>query len=124
MESNQIKQQTSNAVEGFTASNSILKHWQGHRKLTRQVIEIFPEDKLFNYSIGGMRPFSGMLKELIGIADSGIQDLFQPIPTPLAEVGHHSGKPFANSKWQPAKATALGNPIRKDQLQCATLTTL
>ncbi|WP_448635563.1 hypothetical protein [Pedobacter panaciterrae] len=42
----------------FINSNALLDHWQGHRRLTRRVIEAFPEDKLFNYSVGGMRPFA------------------------------------------------------------------
>lgn len=41
------------------------EHWQGHRRLTRRVIEAFPEDQLFNYSIGGMRTFSELAMELI-----------------------------------------------------------
>jgi len=43
-------------------------HWQGHRRLTRKVIEAFPEDKLFNYSIGGMRTFAVLAMELLGMA--------------------------------------------------------
>ena len=39
---------------------ALLDHWQGHRRVTRRVIEAFPEDALFNYSIGGMRPFAAM----------------------------------------------------------------
>lgn len=98
MENNLIKQQTNNAVEVFTTSDAILKHWQGHRKLTRQVIETFPDDKLFKYSIGGMRPFSEMINEIIDIADAGIQDLFKDEPTPIAQLNHHSGKLLANTK--------------------------
>jgi len=46
----------------------VLKHWQGHRRLTRRVIEAFPEDKLFTFSVGGMRPFGEMANEFIGMA--------------------------------------------------------
>jgi uncharacterized damage-inducible protein DinB len=46
----------------------ILEHWQGHRRLTRRVIEAFPEDKLFQYSSGGMRPFAEMAWEFIRMA--------------------------------------------------------
>lgn len=49
----------------------LLKHWQGHRNLTRRVIEAFPEDKLFNYSIGGMRPFAELAMEMINMAAPG-----------------------------------------------------
>lgn len=44
--------------------DALLAHWQGHRSLTRKVIEAFPDDKLFTYSIGGMRPFRNWYKNL------------------------------------------------------------
>lgn len=43
----------------------LLEDWQGHRRLTRRVIDAFPEDSLFSYSIGGMRPFSVLAMEMI-----------------------------------------------------------
>lgn len=46
----------------------LLERWQGHRRLTRRVIEKFPADKLFTFSIGGMRPFGEMALEFIGMA--------------------------------------------------------
>lgn len=55
--------------------DELLKHWQGHRRLTRKVIDAFPEDKLFNHTIGGMRSFSEMAMELIDIAVPGINGI-------------------------------------------------
>jgi hypothetical protein len=52
--------------------DELLEQWQGHRKLTRKVIEAFPEDKLFTYSIGGMRPFSALAMEIIRMTAPGI----------------------------------------------------
>ena len=49
-------------------SQQFLEHWQGHRALTRRVIEAFPEDQLFSYAVGGMRPFSALAMEFIGMA--------------------------------------------------------
>src|SRR5579864_9428969 len=49
-------------------ANDILEHWRGHRRLTRRVIEAFPEEKLFHYSSGGMRPFAEMAWEFIRMA--------------------------------------------------------
>lgn len=46
----------------------LLKYWQGHRALTRRVIDAFPENDLFNYSIGGMRTMSGYAMEFLGMA--------------------------------------------------------
>ncbi len=51
-------------VNVLTAED-VLKNWQGHRRVTRRTIEAFPEDKLFQFSVGGMRPFSEMAWEFI-----------------------------------------------------------
>ena len=52
----------------FIPAAALLEHWQGHRRLTRRVIEAFPADRLFSYSIGNMRPFGAMAMEMIGIS--------------------------------------------------------
>jgi uncharacterized damage-inducible protein DinB len=74
-------------------SAQLLKHWQAHRKLTRRVIEAFPEKEFFEYSIGGMRPFAGMVQELLGIAAPGIRQIVMGEAEELNE--HIEG---ANSK--------------------------
>lgn len=53
----------------------LLAHWQGHRALTRRVIEAFTEEELFSYSIGGMRPFGDLACELIAISVPGVKGL-------------------------------------------------
>ena len=58
---------TSSAMPIMT-SVQFLEHWQGNRALTRRVIDAFPEDKLFTYSVGGMRPFSTLAMEFIAMA--------------------------------------------------------
>lgn len=55
------------------SSDVLLQHWQGHRRLTRSVIEAFPEDKLFTYSIGGMRPFGELAMEMLHMGAPGIK---------------------------------------------------
>ncbi len=55
------------AVTVLTADD-VLKNWQGHRNVTRKTIEAFPEDQLFQFSLGGMRPFSEMAWEFIRMA--------------------------------------------------------
>jgi uncharacterized damage-inducible protein DinB len=55
------------AVSALSAED-VLKHWQGHRRLTRKVIEAFPDDMLFTFSVGGMRPFSELAYEFIKMA--------------------------------------------------------
>ncbi len=53
----------------------LLKHWQGHRTLTRRVIELFPEKDFFEFSIGGMRPFSKLVDELLAIAAPALKGI-------------------------------------------------
>lgn len=59
----------------FISTDAMLQHWQGHRNLTRRVIEAFPEDKLFTFSVGGMRPFAQLAMEMIDIAVPGVKSL-------------------------------------------------
>ncbi|TRZ43564.1 DinB family protein [Robertkochia solimangrovi] len=56
-------------------SEELLAHFQGHRNLTRRVIEKFPEEDFFNFTIGGMRPFSAMVLELLAIAGPGVREI-------------------------------------------------
>ncbi|MGC1240711.1 MAG: DinB family protein [Chryseosolibacter sp.] len=49
----------------FITPDAMLAHWQGHRRLTRKMIAAFPEDKLFTYSVGGMRPFAELAMEMV-----------------------------------------------------------
>lgn len=55
------------STPGVIPPQALLAHWQGHRKLTRRVIEAFPEDQLFTFSVGGMRPFGAIAMELISM---------------------------------------------------------
>ena len=66
---------TERRAASVITSQELLKHWQGHRKLTRKLIEAFPEKEFFEYSIGGMRPFAAMVKELLGIAVPGLREI-------------------------------------------------
>jgi hypothetical protein len=50
----------------------LIKHWQLHRNLTRKMIVAFPDDKLFSYSIGGMRPFAELVMEFLGMGVPGL----------------------------------------------------
>jgi len=51
----------------FITPDALLAQWQGHRRLTRRVIEAFPEDQLFTFSIGGMRSFGQLALEMLSI---------------------------------------------------------
>jgi uncharacterized damage-inducible protein DinB len=53
----------------FLTPEAALAHWQGHRRLTRRVIEAFPDDQLFSHAVGGMRPFGALALELLSMAE-------------------------------------------------------
>lgn len=52
------------AAPAALTTDMLLEHWQGHRGLTRRVIEAFPEKDLFEFSAGGMRPFAQLATEM------------------------------------------------------------
>jgi len=52
---------------GIITPEALLAHWQGHRRLTRRAIEAFPEEQLFSYSLGGMRPFGVLVQEFLSM---------------------------------------------------------
>ena len=78
-------------VTAVLTPEGLLEHWQGHRRLTRRLIAAFPEDKLFSHSIGGMRPFSQMAMELLGIASPGVYGLATGEWTTMQELLQHTG---------------------------------
>jgi len=45
---------TATEAVGILTASALLENWQGHRRLTRRVIDAFPEDKLFQFSLGGV----------------------------------------------------------------------
>ncbi len=50
-------------------SEQLLAHWLGHRRVTRRVIEAFPDDESFtSFSVGGMRPFNVLVNEFLSMA--------------------------------------------------------
>lgn len=95
------EQSTTAAPEIFTPE-SLLKHWQGHRKLTRKMIEAFPEDKLFTYSIGGMRPFSELVYEFLGMAEPGVSGIATGKWQQWAEASKVNTKKELLAQWDKA----------------------
>lgn len=66
---------TENKTGQVITPSQLLEHWQGHRRSTRKVIAVFPEKELFTHTIGGMRPFSAMVSELLAIAVPGLKEI-------------------------------------------------
>ena len=67
-------------------ATELLEHWQGHRRLTRKVIETFPEKEFFEYTIGGMRTASQLIEELLSIAVPGLRQI---VTGKMEEQAHH-----------------------------------
>ena len=66
---------TPTAEHPLLSTAQFLEHWRGHRALTRRVLEAFPEDQLFTFTAGGMRPFGVIAWELHGVADDTLRGL-------------------------------------------------
>ena len=85
------------------SKENLLIHWQGHRTLTRRVIEAFPEKEFFEFSIGGMRPFSKLTTELLSIAVPGLKGIVNRNTQPyLEEIGELTTKLQFLQKWDQA----------------------
>ncbi|MEO8403834.1 MAG: DinB family protein [Chitinophagaceae bacterium] len=77
---------------------NLLNHWQGHRRLTRKAIEAYPEDKLFTFSVGGMRPFSEFITEMLDMAIPGLTGVVTGKWQKAEEMSHISGKEKPTTK--------------------------
>ena len=82
--------ETTTMTDEVITRKALLEHWQGHRALTRRVIEAFPEDQLFTFSIGGMRPFGQLVLEMLDIAGPGLDGMVTRTWTAL-DTSHRSG---------------------------------
>ena len=93
------------------------KHWQGHRGLTRRVIEAFPDEALFQFSVGGMRPFSVLAIEMIRMADGGIDGLATKVWPAVQDLLQHNGPsapdaPELLEQWDRVTAKLTGSGRR------------
>ena len=78
------------AVEtvALVTPQSLLKHWQGHRSITRKAIEVFPEEHLFTFQPAPpMRSFGALMIEVIGMIEPTLKG---------AEVNDFSWEGFDN----------------------------
>lgn len=106
-------------------SQQLLDHWQGHRRLTRKMIEAFPEDKLFTYSIGGMRPFAELIQEFLDMAVPGLQGVvtgqwLQAKDMPhIAKIGKPTSKKELLARWDEAteEINSLWAQIKPERFQ-------
>ncbi|CAG5018916.1 hypothetical protein DYBT9275_06098 [Dyadobacter sp. CECT 9275] len=76
MENTAIDTNTLNetSVVTFTPAQ-LLEHWQGHRRISRRMIEVFPEKEFYQFSIGGMRTYADLNMEITDLAGAGVQGI-------------------------------------------------
>ena len=111
---------TSPSVAQVMTPAELLAHWQGHRSLTRRVIEAFPEEAFFNHSIGGMRPFADMITELLSIATPGLREIVTGQSAPLNEhLEHGNSQAKVLQTWDEAteEINALWAQIPAERFQ-------
>lgn len=88
------------ATTTIISKEELLRHWQGHRSLTRRVIEMFPEKDFFQFSIGGMRTFSQLATELLSIGAPAMKGIVNRDVQPYSEeVGQLTTKAQFLQKW-------------------------
>ena len=98
----------------------LLKHWQDHRALTRRTIDAFPEKAFFNHTIGGMRPFSEMVMELLAIAAPGLKEIASGITAQFNEnIEHGNQKAKILELWDNAteEINTYWSQIKEEQFQ-------
>jgi uncharacterized damage-inducible protein DinB len=98
--------------------SELLEHWLGHRKLTRKTIEKFPEKELFEFSVGGMRPFSALIKELLSINVPGLKEMVTRETVSFSHDLPLNSKEELLTKWDEdtPKIVEYFNQISEDQL--------
>jgi len=84
--------------EQIISSEELLQHWQGHRRLTRKIIEAFPADKFATYSIGGMRSCAELALELLDMAAPGVRGILTNEWKNFAEMEHNLTAPARHNK--------------------------
>ena len=72
-------------------SDAFLDHWQGHRRVTRRVIDAFPGEPLFRFAVGGIRPFAAMAFEMISMTSAGVRGVATRQWAMQDTMLHHSG---------------------------------
>jgi uncharacterized damage-inducible protein DinB len=90
--------ETYNATATVITPGELLNHWQGHRGLTRRVIEAFPEKELFEFSIGGMRTFALLAMEMVDLTNPGIEGLASGEWKEMGNLPHVTGEGMPQTK--------------------------
>lgn len=86
----------------------LLKHLQGHRNLTRRVLDAFPESDFFTFSIGGMRTPAQLAGELLSITAPALEAITNNLTENYTEPELPKTKAEFLQKWDEA-TTSIDN---------------
>lgn len=99
-----------------------IENWQANRRLTRRVIEAFPEKELFEFSVGGMRPFAHIADELLHAIDINLNQIvgkqvveYQDYTAYVGYAGNTKAEILANWDKATAKIDDLMNEFPQEQ---------
>ncbi|MGC3946910.1 MAG: DinB family protein [Chryseolinea sp.] len=101
---NEVVEPTTTTGQTAISSQDLLHMWQGHRRLTRRVIEAFPEKELFSFSVAGMRPFSELAKEMLGMAEPGLNGIITRKWDAFSDAKSISTKEDLLARWDQTTA--------------------
>jgi uncharacterized damage-inducible protein DinB len=87
----------------FMTAEALFQHWQGHRRLTRRVIEAFPDDQLFSFSIAGMRTFGALALEILAMTVPTVHGVVSDEWIPLRDHAQR-GKHELLAQWDASTA--------------------
>jgi uncharacterized damage-inducible protein DinB len=60
----------------FLTPDALLPYWQGHRRLTRRTIQVFPEDQIFAFApTAPLRTFGAMMSEVVSMIEPTVRGL-------------------------------------------------
>jgi len=94
---------THTATAAIVSPQDFLTHWQGHRALTRRVIEAFPEDQLFTFSAAPpMRTFGELVNEIHMITEYVVSGLITnewPAPSAGDDSEFPTDRPTLLAAW-------------------------
>ena len=81
--------ETTEKINAVVTTEELINHWKGHRSITRKLIEVFPEKEFFEYSIGGMRPASQLIQEMLDVSGGGVREMAGGV---AGEIAGHAVK--------------------------------
>lgn len=98
----------SNQNAGLQTESELLEQLLGNKRLTRRVIEAFPQDQLFEYAPAGMRPFADLVGEMLRFGSPLIRGVATGNWGEYPEIDLPASKEELLDMWDESVATITG----------------